>query len=492
MTGIDDLRQLKVISAAPEQIRVSVFGGHTQLDIAVPLDVPVAALVPDLARLIGSRDRGHQDDDQTNKDERRTFWVLSHFDSGVAVAPDRTLREAGVRSGELLRLSSQPALSPPTLYDDVVDAVGQLNKAAHAAWDATSARWMAFVGVHLAALGIVYCLIGRPHAANHYVIVGLAAAAALALVGGATLAHRSYGLDDVATALGWAAIPITAGIAWAVLPRWGDYGVAAGCAAVLVLCLVYERVVGTGRWAYWAGAVFFALVGAVLLARALHARSDIVLVALAGSATLLCLVIPRLTARLGRFQTPTVAVETNREDWDFENPFEPPTPTNDGDSGTTMPTAEAVWTKAKTAAITRAALLSGLAAGVAVAGTLLLRGAVGWPETAFVLACAAVLALRSRTQDTWFERAALAVPAVAILVITCVMAQDGVRPMPVAALGALLAVAVGAALAGLTMSGGGSGPRLSALLSYLEYLAVGSLIPLALWVVGVYQRLGFG
>jgi hypothetical protein len=32
---------------------------------------------------------------------------------------------------------------------------------------------------------------------------------------------------------------------------------------------------------------------------------------------------------------------------------------------------------------------------------------------------------------------------------------------------------------------------LATLLSYLEYVAVGSLIPLALWVVGVYQRLGF-
>ncbi|OBK21575.1 type VII secretion integral membrane protein EccD [Mycobacterium asiaticum] len=499
-----------MVSAAPEQIRVSVFGGRTQLDIALPSDVPVSSLVADLARLVGSRD-GDADasgnepggpggkDSHASKDERRSFWVLSRFDSGTVLRPDQTLREAGVGSGELLRLSSQLALSPPTLYDDVVDAVGRLNKAAHAAWDAVSARWMAFVGVHLAALGIVYCLVGRREATNHYVIVGLAAAVALALVGGAAMAHRSYSLDDVAAALGWAAIPITAGIAWAVLSRYGDYGVAAAWGAVVVACLVFDRVVGTGPWAYLASALMFAVIGAAMLGRALQLRFDIVLVTLAVLATLLCLAVRRWTARLGRFQTPTVAVENNREDWDFENPFEPPAPTDEADSGTTMPTAEAVWTRATSAAITRAALLAGLAAGVAVVLALLLdqgldgvRQAVNWPEFTLALACAAVLALRTRTLDTWFERAALGGPAVAILVLSCALAQHGSKLVPVAALGALLAVTLGAAVAGLMGTGGGPSHRVATLLSYLEYLAVGSLIPLALWVAGVYQRLGFG
>ena len=110
---------------------------------------------------------------------------------------------------------------------------------------------------------------------------------------------------------------------------------------------------------------------------------------------------------------------------------------------------------------------------------------------AFALACASVLALRSRTFDTSFECAGLAVPAVAILLTVCAAAQQGVRPMPVAALGALLVVAIGAAVTGLSRSGRPTPHRLATLLSYLEYLAVGSLIPLALWVVGVYQRLGF-
>ncbi|OBF86673.1 type VII secretion integral membrane protein EccD [Mycobacterium sp. 852002-51163_SCH5372311] len=495
MTGVSELRRIRVASAAPDHIRVSVFGGRTQLDIALPLDVPVSGFVPELARLVRSRD-SERDGEATSKDERRTFWVLSRFDDGTALRPDQTLREAGVRSGELLRLSSQRALSPPILYDDVVDAVGRLNKAAYAAWNAASARWMAFAGVHLAALAIVYCLLGRGSLANHaghYVIVALAAAVVLMLTGGAGLAHRSYGLDDVAAALGWAAVPITAGIAWAVLARYGYFGLAAACATVLVLCAVYDRVIGTGHWAYLAGALAFGLIGIAMLGRALHGRADIVFVTSAVATILICLTVPRLTVRLGRFETPTVAVATNREDWDFENPFQPPASTNDrdGDSGTAMPTAEAVWARAKSAAVTRAALLTGLASGVAVDVTLLLgSGVLHWPAFVFALACAAVLALRSRTVDTWFERAALAVPAAAIVVVGCVMAQGGITPMPVTGLGMLLAVAVGTALAGLTGAGGGLSPRLAALLAYAEYAAVGSLIPLALWVIGVYQRLG--
>jgi type VII secretion integral membrane protein EccD len=495
VTGVSELRRIRVVSAAPDHIRVSVLGGRTQLDIALPVDVPVSGFVPELARLVGSRD-SERAGEATPKDERRTFWVLSRFDDGTVLRPDQTLREARVHSGELLRLSSQRALSPPTLYDDVVDAVGRLNKAAYAAWNSASARWMAFAGLQLAAVAMVYCLVGRgapAGRANDYVVVALAAAVALTLAGGAALAHRSYVLDEVAASLGWAAIPITAGIAWAVLSRYGDYGLAAACGAVVLSCAVYDRVIGTGHWAYLAGAVAFGLVGIAMLGRALHGRADIVFVTSAVATTLMCLAVSRLTARLGRFETPTVTVENNREDWDFENPFQPPARAKgrDGDSGTAMPTAEAVWAKAKSAAVTRAALLAGLAAGVAVDITLQLGSSpVHWPAFVFGLACAAVLALRSRTFDTWFERAALAVPAVAIVVIDCVLAQHGIRPMPLTALGVLLAVAAGAALTGLARSGPGLARRWASLVAYSEYAAVGSLIPLALWVAGAYQRLG--
>lgn len=490
MTGVGEFAAPRVISAAPERIRVSVFGGRTQLDIALPLDVPVSGFVPDLARLVRSRDLPHGDEDPAVKDERRTFWVLSRFDTGVEVRPEQTLRDAGVENGELLRLSPERALSPPPLYDDVVDAAARLNKAAYAAWDAHAARWMAFAGTHLAVWAFVFCLLRGVFDEQRVLGAALAGVVVVTLVGVAAVTHRSYGWDDVAAALGWAAIPLTAAIVWTMLARYGGYWIAVSCAVLLVLNAIYFRLIGTGHWAYLAASVLTALGGIAVLAHAAGVGPNIVCVTAAVGSALMCLLIPRLTVRLDRFEPPTVRPDTDRDEWDFENPFEEAKaakPAADEDSGTTMPTAETVWARVRWAALSRSALLAALAAATAAAVVVLLRDSqVGWPALVFALACAAVLGLRSRAPDTWVERCALAVPALVLLVATCVLAHSGRFPIPVVALWVLLTVAVAAATAGMTAPP----RRLTALLAYLEYLAVASLVPLGLWVVGIYERLG--
>ena len=494
MTGISELTHVQVVSAAPERIRVSVLGSHTQLDIALPLDVPVSDFVPDLARLVSSRG-ADRDEDSTSDERRRTFWVLTRLDTGRALSPEQTLREAGVANGELLRLSSRRVLSPPTLYDDVVDAAARLNKAAYAAWDAAAARWMAFVGTYLGAAAFVYLLVGGVFPADRAAKVGIAVVVVLALLGTAAIAWRSYGLGDVATALGGAAVPITAAIGWALLSGYGAYGIAAGCGIVLVLNIVYYRAIGTGHWVYLASSVPVVFGALAVLGHAAGLRVDVVCVTTAVTAALICLAVSRLTVGLGGFETPTIDADVDRDEWAFDNPFVPPASMKaerDADSGAAMPTAEAVWTQVRSAALTRAALLTGLAASVTMAAALLLRDqvAVGWPAFTFALASATVLGLRSRVPDTWFERAGSAVPAVTLLVIACVIAQNGRPGIPVTAVGVLLAVAVAAALAAAIPESSRGWRRLGTLLSYLEYVAVASLIPLALWVVGLYDRLG--
>jgi len=491
VTGIREISYVQVVSSAPERIRVSILGSQTQLDIALPLDVPVSGFVPDLARLVRTR---NADGGEDASDERRTFWVLSRFDTGATLSPEQTLREAGVANGDLLRLSCERALSPPTLYDDVVDAAARLNKAAYAAWNAVAARWMAFVGVQLSAAAFAYLLVGGFGAAERAAKVGLAVVVVLALVGAAAIAWRSYGLAQVATALGWAAIPITAATGWALLSRHGPYGIVAGCGILLLLNVAYYRAIGTGHWGYLACSVFVTVGALALLGHATGQRVDVVCATTTVAAVLMCLVVSRLTGRLGRFETPTVNAELDRDEWAFENPFVPPASSKaerEADSGAAMPTAEAVWTQVRSAALTRAALSTGLAASAAVATAILLRsqGAVGWPAFTFALVTAAVLGLRSRSPDTWVERAGLAVPGVMLVLIACVMAQNGRAPVPVTAVGVLLAVAVGAALVAALEPGRGSG-RLPTVLSYAEYVAVASLVPLALWVVGCYDRLG--
>lgn len=496
MNDLDESNSLRVISAEPEQIRVSVFGGNTQLDIGLPLDLPVSSFIPDLTKLVRSRDAAPSDDSR-GKEERRTFGVLSRFDTGVEIRPDKTLREAGVVNGELLRLSSQRALSPPTLYDDVVDAAAQLNKAAYAEWDSRSARWMGLVGANLGAITLALLLIQPLSQVQRATMSGLGVIALVGLTTFAAVAHRSFALDDVAVALGAATIPISATLIGAPLTDFGDYGFAGACAALLLTNYVCYRAIGTGHWIFLASSLAAGLCGVAVLIHSIGVRTDIVCVVSAIVTILMCAAVPRFTVGIDHFEAPTAAVDAERSDdeWALENPFPTETPqvADTTNSGTNMPTAEQVWARVHQAALTRSALLLGFAGTAVAAATVLLRdsGVVAWQVFTFALTCAVALGLRSRNPRTSAERIALALPATALVVITCAISQRGIFPMPLAAVGVLLAVAVGAVVLGLTAR---QTPTLTsrrmAVLEYLDYLTVGALIPVGLWALGVYEHLG--
>ncbi|HJT95688.1 MAG TPA: EsaB/YukD family protein, partial [Mycobacterium sp.] len=347
MTGASELRNAEAVSAAPEAIRVSVLGGRTQLDVALPADVPVAAFVPDLARLIGSRDYRHGDD-VTDHDERRTFWVLCHVDTDTdtdtELAPDETLRSAGIANGELLRMTARRALSPPTLYDDVVDAAARLNRAAYAAWDATAAGVMAFAGLWLCAAVWVYFLMADALSAHRSVVVIGAALTAVTMVAGAGLVHRGLGRTEIATAFAAPTLALSAALGWVAAEPLGAYGLAAAGLSLLMLTAVYYRIVGTGHQFYIATAMLFAFGGLALLGRATGARADVVATLAATSATLGCLAVQPLTARLARLPASTALPAAPPHDRPFDNPF---SAAGDAESQAAMPTAEEVWARVR-------------------------------------------------------------------------------------------------------------------------------------------------
>ena len=498
MTGARELVQVRVIPAAPEHVRLSVVAASTQLDVSLPLDAPVAGLLPELVRLVRSRDglAGPGPDETPAKDAKRNFWVLSTANGDEPLAADSTLREAGVTNGSLLRLTAERALSAPTLYDDVVDAAARLNKAAYAGWDATAARWTAYVGIHLSALTLLYFLVGQAFTAHRPALVGISVVVALALTGVGALAHRSYRQSSAGAVLGWAAIPISAGVVWAVLARFGGYGLAAGCAALIAVLYGLFRAVGTGRWGYLSVGTFAALDGVALLVHQTGVRADLVGAGLAVIATVACLTVPRLTAPMGRFKHVRPDAEPEPEASMFENPFgaaAAPTSVADPQAGVSQtPTAETVWDRVRTAMLTRSALYAGFAVSAAVGAAVVMRAQQPphWSGLVFALTCAAALGLYVRRPVEALERASLALPAVALCGYTCWAAQDGDQPLPLVAFAILLVAAVAAAVAGMTVPDRAAPRRLTTLLMYLDYLASAALIPLALWVAGVYSRLG--
>ena len=109
--------------------------------------------------------------------------------------PTSRCAHAGIKNGELLRISAQRALSPPTLYDDVVDAAARLNRASYAAWNATAAGAMAFAGLWLCAAVWVYFLVSDALSAHRGVVIGGAVLTTVSMVAGGALVHRVFRPD---------------------------------------------------------------------------------------------------------------------------------------------------------------------------------------------------------------------------------------------------------------------------------------------------------
>jgi type VII secretion integral membrane protein EccD len=491
VTGIRELGQTAAISPAAELVWVSVVGRRTQLDVALPLDVSVATLVPELVRLVCSRDV-EVPSDASWPAARHSIWVLSRLQSTTPLQPNTTLRSAGVSDGELLHLTEQSALSAPILYDDVVDAAARLNKAAYAGWNAQAARWTAFGGIAIASLAWVYFVVAGP---RRVVFVGLAAVLVAAMVAGAALAHRWYGQADVGAAVGWSTIPISAAIVWVLAAPLGGYGVAAGCALLVVQNAAWYWVVGTGWWGYLASGVCFAGSGLAVLAHTLGVSARTVGAVLAVTAVLACPTIPRLTGRLARVEPFAAKSGSHRQAAKLENPFTPEPSSTGAAAGdslpSAMPTAEVVWARVHAAAVAGSALYAGLGVSVlcAVATMLRVEPHVDWPALVFVVVCAAALGGYAQVPDTALERVSLGVPAVALIVGGCMSSRAGTAAMAWTGFTTMLVVAVVASVTGLRVAGAKWLRQWASAWAYLRYVAFAALIPVALWAVGNVVRL---
>lgn len=488
MTAAEELRHVTPVSAAPEHLRVAVVGNGTQLDVALPADVPIAAFLPELARLISSHDA---DDDGARPDEGRTFWALARHGESSAIAPQQTLRGAQVTNGALLELSARPALTPPVLYDDVVDAAARLNRAAYAPWNAAAAAGMAFVGLWLVAAVWVCFLLAGPLAAHRGVIIPVAAAVLIGSVGGAALATHTLRLPAVAAAVGLPALPVAMALGWVLAVGHGPYVLALAALAVLILCLAMTRLVRVGRWLFVAVAVALVFSYCAALATAFTHRLDIVALATACLAALGTLAVPALTTP--RPRRPARAVQEPREDRDvlFENPFkraEPP-PQSTPELVDEIPGGDEVWARAHATTALRTGLKTGLAVAAAVGAAVLLRADPGWPATAMALVVAAVLASHSHRRATAADRIATGLPALALTVFTCVELMGRARPMQLTGLGIVTGLAVIGALVGLWGTDVQASRRLRAALAYLDYAAIAALVPVAAWVLGLYRYL---
>ncbi|MET8909353.1 type VII secretion integral membrane protein EccD [Micromonospora sp. NPDC004551] len=176
--------------------RVTISAPRRRVDVALPEQIPLAELLPEVLRHAGE---GLADDG-----ERHGGWVLRRTDGGV-LATAQALLPQGVRDGEVLHLVPAHAQWPELEYDDVVEAIADGARRRGAAWSPGATRGAALAGAGVSlAVGLRAVLAAGPGPRSGWPV---AAAVALLLVLAATAASRAFGDGPVGATLGAYALP---------------------------------------------------------------------------------------------------------------------------------------------------------------------------------------------------------------------------------------------------------------------------------------------
>ncbi|MCW3470369.1 type VII secretion integral membrane protein EccD [Rhodococcus pyridinivorans] len=465
---------------APDLCRITVLARHTEVDLALPLDVPVALLLPGIVNLVA----GHRPDNDFDATPERTEpdgWALARI-GRAPLSGALSLDEHGVRDGEILVLEDAGSPAPPPLFDDVMYSV--------AASDRTTTPWGAGPsGLIAAVLGPVALAAGcvpllfLPDGASRLALGAVCAALPLLVLLAAGILARLHDDRRTATALLWCAFPLAATAGALLVPGESPAPrlvlAAALTGAVAVLAVRATRI-GLAPCTAVAATAAVVVVTATLAstteleARALGAGTVVVALLLAGTA-------PRLAAMLAKLPIPPVPAPGA--------PLEPETPESSVSGLPSQAELEHRANRARSAltGIVHAVVL--LTAGGAWCAAFPLDGDVSVPAVALAVASAVVLVFRGRTYTATAQAAPLvAGGAVLLLGLLVGAAASGALPP-----WAVFASATGLACAGFLF--GVVAPRRTftpvqrRIAEIAEYATIATVVPLACWVAGVYAAI---
>ena len=176
-------------AAASGLVRVTVASGTRRVDLVLPGAVPVAELVPELARSVGLLDA------TTVYGGYRLVTV-----DGRELSSDAGLTIQGVEDGGVITVTAGVSDPSPRVYDDVVEAMADVVERDLKPWSPETGRRTA-----LSAAGLLMALGAFALLIQHESTVAVAAAAlvALALVVGAIVLSRGQDEPDAAVAVAW-------------------------------------------------------------------------------------------------------------------------------------------------------------------------------------------------------------------------------------------------------------------------------------------------
>ncbi|QZY29333.1 type VII secretion integral membrane protein EccD [Nocardioides coralli] len=169
-------------------VKVTVTSGTRRVDLVVPAAVPVAELLPELARSVGLLD---------GPTVYGGYRLVTP--EGRELAPDASLTMQGVEDGVVLAVAAGVDDEPPRVYDDVVEAMTDVVERDLRPWQPAAGRRTALgAAALLLALGAVALLIQ-----TGAVAATAAALVALGLLAGAVVLSRAQDEPEAAVAVAW-------------------------------------------------------------------------------------------------------------------------------------------------------------------------------------------------------------------------------------------------------------------------------------------------
>lgn len=466
-------------------VRLTVVAENAEVDLALPIGLPLLALLPSIAAVI--RDRPPTEFADERHSPQPSVGLYSVV--GEPYDPRMSLAEHGVREGAILLLRERDEAPAPPLFDDVAIAVAGVDDTP--TWSSGSARTAACgtVTAASAATAVVLVVAGGIGAAI------VAAGLALVLIVSGCVAGSLTVADDVATSVRVSAVVTAFATGWLLVPG-GDLAANAvlgfGAAATAsVVCSAFASGVGR-RW-------FTAVTSVALMmcvASAVRALTSVPVHYIGAVAACLCVVAftwaPRLSAARAGIRVPPVPLADAADSLDRPGRpgrlAAPSSATRAAAWESALADFDVVQERARAAQNYLTGYFAALsvvgAVGATVCAIPLGGAAVDAVRLVFALLVTVVLCQRAR-MHTDRVRVATGVVCGAGSAITLVVASGLSRPdlWPLwASIGvatALVAVLVGSIAPHVTFS-----PVVRRTGELAEYAAIVSILPLACVIVG--------
>lgn len=305
--------------------RVTVVAPDSRIDVALPEDIAVADVYPELLRLTG----------QTQPVGAPTGFHLVRR-SGTVLDGARTLAAQQVLDGEVLSLRPFAESLPPAVFDDVSDAVASAVVRDRHRWSDDMLRGAGLAGAALllVLLGFVLWYADPVRHDMHGLPGIIAGAVGVLLTAAAGVRARVYRDRGSAVALGLGALPhlliAGSGIVAAAAGRGpGRLQFLLGCVCVLVASVALVALTPHGD-APFVAATFLAATGTLATFAAIAADGSATATAAVCAPVAIGLVafLPGLSARFARLPIGYAAPRSATED--YETPDRPETATDPG------------------------------------------------------------------------------------------------------------------------------------------------------------------